>query len=224
MRAALENRAGSSGERARRSCASRARDRGANVPPVTSPDASTERCHVILQDRLTGALLGVVPLATAAGAALVAAREVEIEGALVHASAVHEVADGLLLALVEEPLVLRGGAAGAALPFLNELEAVIEARRASTAQKSYTRSLLDGGAEKVGRKLREEADELAKAVADEADERVASEAADVVFHLLVGLRLRDVPWRSVIEVLARRFGTSGHEEKASRKAAAEAPR
>src|SRR4051794_16492948 len=50
-----------------------------------------------------------------------------------------------------------------AAAFLNRLEAEIQRRRASTAEKSYTKSLLEAGAEKIGGKIREEADELARA-------------------------------------------------------------
>lgn len=100
--------------------------------------------------------------------------------------------------------------------FLNLLEREIEARKTSTAQKSYTRSLLDAGPEKIGAKLREEADELARAIANESDERVAAEAADLVYHVLVGLSSRRVAWRDVVSVLAARAGTSGIEEKAQR--------
>lgn len=107
-------------------------------------------------------------------------------------------------------------AAGPALPFLDRLEQVLESRRTASGEKSYTRSLLDAGADKIGAKVREEADEFARAVAAESDERVASEAADVVYHLLVGLRLRNVGWRNVLSVLAGRFGTGGHVEKARR--------
>jgi phosphoribosyl-ATP pyrophosphohydrolase/phosphoribosyl-AMP cyclohydrolase len=103
-----------------------------------------------------------------------------------------------------------------ALPFLAELEGVIRARTESSAEKSYTRALLDAGAPKIGEKLREEADELARAVADESDDRVASEAADLLFHALVGLRARGVPVRAVLDKLASRMGTSGHTEKAAR--------
>jgi phosphoribosyl-AMP cyclohydrolase / phosphoribosyl-ATP pyrophosphohydrolase len=76
--------------------------------------------------------------------------------------------------------------------------------------------LLDGGAVKIGAKLREEADELARALADESQDRVASEAADLLYHVLVGLRLRDVSLRQVLSKLATRAGISGHDEKASR--------
>ncbi len=101
--------------------------------------------------------------------------------------------------------------------FLSELDRELEARKSSTAQKSYTKSLLEGGPAKIGAKLREEAEELSRAVADESPERVASEAADLLYHLLVALRGRDVPLRTVIEVLAARAGVGGHEEKAKRR-------
>lgn len=100
---------------------------------------------------------------------------------------------------------------------LLRLEHTLEARKASTAEKSYVRSLYDGGAEKIGAKLREEADELARAVANETDARVVSEAADVLFHVMVALRSRSVSIVDVLGELERRTGTSGHVEKASRK-------
>jgi phosphoribosyl-ATP pyrophosphohydrolase/phosphoribosyl-AMP cyclohydrolase len=103
------------------------------------------------------------------------------------------------------------------LPTFFALEGVIESRASSSADKSYTRSLLDGGAEKIGGKIREEAGELADALASESDERVISEAADLFFHALVGLRHRGIALRQVAVELARRFGTSGHSEKASRR-------
>lgn len=104
-----------------------------------------------------------------------------------------------------------------AAPHLFELERVIKRRQASTGDKSYTRHLLDGGADKVNSKILEESSELARAISGESDERVASEAADVLYHVLVGLRLRGVELRKVIEVLAARSGQSGHAEKAARK-------
>jgi phosphoribosyl-ATP pyrophosphohydrolase/phosphoribosyl-AMP cyclohydrolase len=97
------------------------------------------------------------------------------------------------------------------------LEARIEARRASAADASYTKSLFEGGAAKIGAKLREEADELARAIDGEARERVTSEAADVVYHLAVGLAARGIAWREVLAELERRSGISGHVEKAARK-------
>jgi phosphoribosyl-ATP pyrophosphohydrolase/phosphoribosyl-AMP cyclohydrolase len=105
---------------------------------------------------------------------------------------------------------------------LARLEAEMEARRGSTAAKSYTKSLLEGGADKIGAKVREEADEFARAIAQEEDERVTNEAADVVYHLIVGLKSRNLDWRDVLTVLEQRATAklSGHEEKAARLAQA----
>ena len=99
---------------------------------------------------------------------------------------------------------------------LANLEATLEARKASTETASYTKSLYDGGAPRIGAKVEEEAGEFSRALANESDERVVSEAADVVYHLLVGLRWRSIPVRRVLAELARRLGVSGHAEKAAR--------
>ena len=105
---------------------------------------------------------------------------------------------------------------GEAAPTLLRLERTLRARRSSDAGKSYTKTLLDRGATKIGEKVREEATEYSDALMEESEERVASEAGDVLYHLLVGLLLREIPVRDVLRVLSERFGTSGHEEKASR--------
>jgi phosphoribosyl-ATP pyrophosphohydrolase/phosphoribosyl-AMP cyclohydrolase len=99
------------------------------------------------------------------------------------------------------------------------LESVLEARKSSSGKASYTKSLYDAGAPKIGAKLREEAGEAAQAIESETDERVVSEAADVLYHLMVGLRWRGIPLRRVLVQLASRMGTGGHEEKASRRPA-----
>lgn len=101
-------------------------------------------------------------------------------------------------------------------PTLLRLSRVLQQRRESSADKSYTKALLDAGAPQIGAKLREEAGELADALADESDDRVASEAGDTLYHLLVGLVFRQVPVRRLLETLSGRFNQSGHEEKASR--------
>lgn len=81
---------------------------------------------------------------------------------------------------------------------------------------SYVRRLLDRGAPKINAKITEEAAELCEAVSEQSDERVASEAADLLFHAMVGLAHRGVHLRDVARVLAGRFGVSGLDEKASR--------
>lgn len=104
----------------------------------------------------------------------------------------------------------------AAAPTLERLSRALAARAGADGRRSYTRALLDGGPPKLGAKLREEAGELAEAVAGEAAKRVVAEAADVAYHGLVALLYRELGWRDVVAELARRFGVSGHAEKASR--------
>jgi len=103
-----------------------------------------------------------------------------------------------------------------AAPTLLRLERTLQARTASDAGKSYTKSLLDAGATKIDAKMREEAAELGDALIGESDARVASEAGDVIYHLLVGLVLREISLRDLFSELSNRFGQSGHEEKSSR--------
>jgi phosphoribosyl-ATP pyrophosphohydrolase/phosphoribosyl-AMP cyclohydrolase len=89
-------------------------------------------------------------------------------------------------------------------------------RRDAAAEKSYTRSLLDAGPAKICAKIEEEAEELSRAIQGEDDSRVVSEAADVMYHMLVGLLARGVSLRDVEKELARRAGVSGLAEKAAR--------
>ena len=91
-----------------------------------------------------------------------------------------------------------------------------ERRDSATGEKSYTKSLLDKGMPKILEKIAEEAGELAAELPLGSDERVVSETADVIFHVMVGLTARKIPIERVFAELARRFGTSGHVEKASR--------
>ncbi len=99
---------------------------------------------------------------------------------------------------------------------LGTLEAVLESRKRSTGAASYTKSLYDAGGHAIGAKIGEEAGELARALAGESDERVIAEAADTLYHVLVALGWRAIPLRRVLAELARRLGTSGHQEKAQR--------
>jgi len=86
----------------------------------------------------------------------------------------------------------------------------------NTDGKSYVRSLLDKGPAKIDEKLREEAGELGQALREESDDRVASEAADLLFHALVGLAARDLSPADVAAILRERHGLSGIDEKAKR--------
>ncbi len=102
-------------------------------------------------------------------------------------------------------------------PILARLDATLVRRRDSaTAEKSYTKSLLDKGMPKILEKIAEEHGELADELPAGPDEKVVHEAADLLFHVMVGLTARNIPFDRVIAELGRRFGTSGHAEKAAR--------
>lgn len=99
---------------------------------------------------------------------------------------------------------------------VDQLARTIEARRDSTAEKSYTKSLLEKGMPKILEKIAEESGELAAELPDGDEAKVVHETADLLFHVMVGLTARKIPVERVLDELARRFGTSGHAEKASR--------
>ena len=88
--------------------------------------------------------------------------------------------------------------------FLGHLEAVINQRAADDDEGSYTKSLLENGSAASARKVGEEAVEVAIASLDESQERVADEAADLLYHLLVLLKSRDLTLSDVVAVLASR--------------------
>ena len=101
---------------------------------------------------------------------------------------------------------------------LDDLARTIAERAAASADKSYTRTLLDKGAAHCAKKFGEEAVELAIAAVAQDDGAVRAEAADVLYHLLVVLRSRGVAFADVVEELERRTTRSGLEEKAARRA------
>jgi phosphoribosyl-ATP pyrophosphohydrolase len=101
---------------------------------------------------------------------------------------------------------------------LDDLAEIIDRRADASAVSSYTRSLLDKGAAHCARKFGEEAIELTVAAAAQDESAVRAEAADVLYHLLVLLRVRGVSFDSVVGELESRTRQSGHEEKAARKA------
>jgi phosphoribosyl-ATP pyrophosphohydrolase len=102
-------------------------------------------------------------------------------------------------------------------PFtLETLEQIVRDRSAAGAEASYTRKLLDKGVVHVAKKLGEEGVELALAAAAQDRTAVISEAADVLYHLAVLLRARDIPLAEVMVELDRRTAQSGLQEKAGR--------
>ena len=83
------------------------------------------------------------------------------------------------------------------------LERTIAARAAEAPEGSYTVALL-ADPEHIGEKVQEEAEEVARAAREEGDERVAEEAADVLYHLAVLLRSRGLTLADAEEVLLAR--------------------
>lgn len=99
---------------------------------------------------------------------------------------------------------------------LARLAATVRQRRSEDAERSYTRQLLDSGAERCARKLGEEAVETVIAAIGQDQRALTNEAADLLYHLLVVLEVRGVSWSDVARELERRMGTSGLAEKAAR--------
>jgi phosphoribosyl-AMP cyclohydrolase / phosphoribosyl-ATP pyrophosphohydrolase len=93
---------------------------------------------------------------------------------------------------------------------------VIAKRRRERPEKSYVVSLLNEGYPKIDEKILEEAGELAEALPKGDAAHTAHEAADLIFHVLVGLEAAGIPTDAVFRELRRRFGVSGIDEKASR--------
>jgi len=100
---------------------------------------------------------------------------------------------------------------------VHDLAATIDARAASGGEASYTKKLLDKGAEHCARKLGEEAVETVIAAVAADRSHLIAESADLLYHLLVLLKARGITLAEVEAALAQRTSMSGLEEKASRK-------
>lgn len=99
---------------------------------------------------------------------------------------------------------------------LKDLEGIIEARATSNDALSYTRKLMGKGVGKCAQKLGEEAVETVIAAMKGDKAEVVSETADLLYHLMVVLKISDVQLDQVMAELAQRTSQTGLEEKASR--------
>ncbi|WP_092424073.1 phosphoribosyl-ATP diphosphatase [Alloyangia pacifica] len=99
---------------------------------------------------------------------------------------------------------------------LEKLEEVVAARASASPDESWTAKLLAKGPEKCAEKFGEEAIEAIIEAVKGDNAKLASEAADVLFHFLVMLRARGLPLSEVMAELQRRQGQSGIAEKAAR--------
>lgn len=88
--------------------------------------------------------------------------------------------------------------------FLSYLEDLVEARKTADADSSYTAKLLQGPLRRAAQKVGEEGVETALAAVAETEEKLTSEAADLLYHLIVLLRAKDVSLDNVIATLRER--------------------
>ncbi|MGD9864256.1 MAG: phosphoribosyl-ATP diphosphatase [Pseudodonghicola sp.] len=100
---------------------------------------------------------------------------------------------------------------------LDQLAQTIAERAKADPDSSWTAKLLAKGPEKCAEKFGEEAVEAIIEAVKGDRARLTSEAADTLYHLLVMLQAREVPFDDVLDELARRQGMSGIAEKAARK-------
>lgn len=109
------------------------------------------------------------------------------------------------------------GSASSLATALSQLAKTIDARAGGDPKTSYTAKLLSKGGLHCGKKIAEEGAELALAIAAEGKAETASEAADLLYHVFVGLRAKGVSLEDVAAALNKRQGTSGLDEKAARR-------
>jgi len=104
---------------------------------------------------------------------------------------------------------------------LNQLTEILEQRKTAEADSSYVASLYAKGLDAILKKVGEEATETVMAAKDAANgenkEKLVYEVADLWFHTMILLAQQNLSSDDVLNELARRFGVSGHDEKAARK-------
>ena len=105
---------------------------------------------------------------------------------------------------------------GEARDVLARVADAIAARREADPASSYVAALFAKGDDAVLKKIGEEATETVMAAKDGDKIRICAEVADLWFHCLVLLARHGLRPEDVLAELARREGTSGHAEKASR--------
>ncbi len=99
---------------------------------------------------------------------------------------------------------------------LDELFETLKARKGSDSAESYVASLYDKGTAHICDKVREEAEEaIVEALAGDR-EKLAAESADLLFHLMTLWADQGIEPSDIFEILEKRLGISGHDEKASR--------
>lgn len=99
---------------------------------------------------------------------------------------------------------------------LTDLETIVATRAKASPDESWTAKLVAAGQDKAAKKLGEEAIEAVMAAVKDDRANLIYESADLLYHLLVVLKIADIPVETVMEELQRRTAQSGLSEKASR--------
>ncbi|MCM2402103.1 phosphoribosyl-ATP diphosphatase [Rhizobium sp. S153] len=99
---------------------------------------------------------------------------------------------------------------------LTDLESIVEKRATARPDESWTAKLVAGGQSKAAKKLGEEAVETVIAAIKDDRENLVYESADLLYHLMVVLKIADIPLEAVMQELQRRTAQTGLSEKASR--------
>lgn len=99
---------------------------------------------------------------------------------------------------------------------LSDLERIVAERASASPEQSWTARLVAAGQPRAAKKLGEEAVEAVIAAISNDRKNLTDEAADLLYHLLVVLKIADIPLADVLTELERRTGQSGLQEKESR--------
>lgn len=99
---------------------------------------------------------------------------------------------------------------------LSDLERIVAERASASPEQSWTAKLVAAGQPRAAKKLGEEAVEAVIAAISNDRKNLTDEAADLLYHLLVVLKIADIPLADVLAELERRTGQSGLQEKESR--------
>ena len=99
---------------------------------------------------------------------------------------------------------------------LSDLESIVAERSTASPEQSWTAKLVAAGQPKAAKKLGEEAIEAVMAAVTGDRDNLTYEAADVLYHLLVVLKIAEIPLENVMAELERRTAQSGLKEKADR--------
>ncbi|MBD8687846.1 MULTISPECIES: phosphoribosyl-ATP diphosphatase [unclassified Rhizobium] len=99
---------------------------------------------------------------------------------------------------------------------LSDLERIVAERASASPEQSWTAKLVAAGQPRAAKKLGEEAVEAVIAAISNDRKNLTDEAADLLYHLLVVLKIADIPLSDVLTELERRTGQSGLQEKESR--------